>query len=635
MPLTAEDALETQETREKVDDLSLRITSQNEANAVRGKIDTLLNTFERQRLAKKETIDEYHRAAQEDKSLEGLQGFYKWIADQWQKSMVALNGVHGEINQAVRQGIAGENDREFLMQELILTDRHDFVGEVEKIRNVLREKMERMRRDRQEYDQFKNHKLVQNTGFLKVDKDTKFPVPDEKVFLALTVPQRRELLKKLREALPAAEQYAGKAGKEKTPELDKTYNRLLIEARDQERIIGRKTFDKFQDGFKKIDRKEKEEWIRGFQAEMERYRTLWKQIRGTLKDEPLQHMEHQRNAMGYTQLFTEFGRVKGVESARVVGNYDQKLDQLRAQKIISLHTSNALKKDIRSKDLKEQYRYQQELEGQMTRYRQLRAGIDQLKDKNVREELDELYESPEHGYTQISARYQQLSSQKDQPGGRTFESKMQKLSNIRRDRVRKNVIWSEKLLDTREKKEKMVRRLDQVVRMQETQSYDQSSYAGNVRELRHEREMKRAKPSTDSAAPEKSSLFQRLFGRKQEQRQEQESAESSASNESQSVASQRAQNRQLQQESSEGVQTITQANDAFSMTRVNVGPTEKKVVQFRIGDRQAMEIFLQEDLQLEGRDQIHLMAKEGEVDRMKLEEIRFYRDHLRDQLRVA
>lgn len=610
-----QNALESLEEVKKPDSLDLEVESNHEAAGVRTKINTLLDTFERQKLARPKMIAEYRQAAENDKSLEGLQEFYHWILGKWQDSMWRLNAFHAEFDRAIREGIAGENDREFLMKALILTDRWDFVGQTDQIADKLKEKLKDMKKRREEYDRFRHHKLVEYTGFLRVDAATKIDIPDEKKFLSLSVPDRRALLDKLREVLPKAKAYAEKTGTAESGDLVKQYDELLKDAQFKRRIIGSVTARKFREGFRVIDTRDKREWIGEFQNQMKRYEDLWHKIRTTLKDEPLAKLEAQREEKGYTELFTAFGKAVEQESKTLCGCYDLELKKLHEEGVISVHTRNAFLREIRQKDFAEQKRYFSELPNQMQRYRELRANIKALP-KKAQAELEALYKSPDLGYQEIHQRYLELSGKVDVKPSDALNQKMQALQGIRRERVRKNVVWSEALLETDDEKQKMVYRLDRLIANREAGRYDQESYAKSAEELRKKRVQKKAQtPFTPS--------------------ERSESTAETAADESLSIASLRAQNRKMEAKSGEGVELTSKADDAFHMTRVTVGQEDHKVIRFGIGDRRAAKAFLQEEVRLEGRDEIHLMAKEGGIDRMTFEEIRHFRNYLKTSLQAA
>ncbi|GEM_PF-5155590 len=605
-----------------------KIENPYEIMAAREKIHGLLSAMELQRLAKPQTIAQYREAARVDNTLEGARGFYQWVSERWEKAMPRFTALQGQIDQAIQQDFAGENDRAFLMEQM--TVRHDFVGELEMLESSVKGKLDRMKKDRDAYDQLRNHPLVRNTGFLRLDASTKIPIPEAKVFLALTVPQRRELLKKVKEALPRATAYAKEAGDEKSAGLVKKYDKLLVDARTKGRSIGRVTEDKFRDGFKKISRQDKEEWLSGFPAEMKRYEDLWKNIRTTLKGPALEAMENKRDTLGYNQLFTEFGRVRAEESGAICTAYDGRLQKLQAERLISLHTRLSFSRDIREQPLAEQQHYTEQLDRQMEPYYALRQDIKNLKNKGVRSKLDALYDSPFHGLTEIRQEYLRLTGQAPASSASALADQ-QDLQNIRRDRVRKEVVKSTEILDTREKKERMIDRLTQLLRREDQTHYDQSDFSANVDNLRrdHQKQEQEKQP--------KPSLWSRVLGRKPVAPAEESPPETPAQStltQSQSVASLRAKNRQLESSSESGVSLTTRADEGFSRAKVTVGEQNRKVVRLDIGNREAMDLFLQEDLRLEtGRDTVDFMAKEGgETERMHFQDILSFRKILSQQL---
>lgn len=633
----------TESAENRLDGRDLEVIENRQALQARGKVRALLDTFESQKLATRETVRQYREAALADNTSQGLEGFYEWISQKHDEASERLTGLHDAITDAVRKGFAGENDRDFLMDHLILTDDQDFIGTSEKITKIVAEKLDRMQKDREAYDAVAQHRLVRNTGFLQADENTKIAIPDAKKFLEMAVPERRKLLESAKDALPKAEAYAKKIEAKEDTDLVKDYDKTLKKAQGEEKIIGAATAAKFREGFSVVDRKEKQRWIKEFDAQMGRYRDLWKDIRGTLTGKSLDAAESKRDTLGWSQLSAEFGRI-------MEGDYDKELDGLREKKIISAHTHAAFSKAMKAQDLAGKKDYRKGLSAEMERYQALRSQIDALDEPKIQKELNGMYDRSDCGYTEINERFQTLTGQATEAAPDDLDGKMRELSHLRRDRVRKNVAQSEGLLDTDDRKLKMVRRLDHLLESENAATYDQSGYADNVQRLRRERQVKtggpaeagRAEParpmSADSvpASAEKTpSLLKRFFSFGKKQAASPEGTAVPEAKASRSQAEDAAFARSLEQAQAAGVHTVRKADDAFQMTRVSVGSQEKRTMQVRIGNRQAMDAFLNEDAQIGPRDSLHLMAQDGEIDRLNLQEVRYFRDYLKTKLKTA
>jgi len=335
--------------------------------------------------------------------LKGIRDFAKKHEESVQKTM-------DRVQEAKKAKIASETDEEFLMAALIQKDDLGLAQNLEKADTLVAQKIERMKKDKDEYLAVSNHELVRNTGFLKTSKTEKFAIPKEDDFLKLTVPERRALLKKAKEMLPKAQEYAKKAATEESGKLGEEYTKLLKGAL-KKKIIGKKTYEKFLNGFNKIDNDEKQSWISEFDDQMKRYEKLWGDIRSTLKGEPLQHMESLRDQMGYTELFAEFGRTCEAEGKKVEGEYEKKLHGYREkEKIIGRHTIKGFmdgEDGIRRQDLKGKTKYLDQLDGQMERYRKLQKEIGMLP-KKARDYLES--KRDEWGYTELHGQWQRFKN---------------------------------------------------------------------------------------------------------------------------------------------------------------------------------------------------------------------------------
>ncbi len=314
--------------------------------------------------------------------------------------------VHNKIHMAIVSKFASVTDEAFLMEKLVIGNIKFLEGAAE-VEFLIDEKLGRMKKDREAYDNIMNHKLVKNIGYLKLNVTDKIKIPDEKAFLAMTVPERREMIKQVQAALPKAEKYAENVSEGDVNKLKARYDSKLKSALEQ-KIIGLSTYRKFLNGFSVVDAEEKEYWIEEFEAQMERYRELWKNIRGALRGPALAGMEAMRDKMGYTELFTEFGKVQKAECLNLSKNYAALLKNYQSQGIIGRHTVSKFNIWMTHQNLTSGYSAIDRLDNEMNRYRELWKEIEALKEEDqteLRSKIDIL------GYTELRREYERMNNE--------------------------------------------------------------------------------------------------------------------------------------------------------------------------------------------------------------------------------
>jgi len=392
---------------------------------------------------------------------------------------LAHNGgkIYESLTDAVKKGYASEKDRGFLINEI--THHHDFINKFPVAEKLIADKIDRMKKDREEYDKIANHKLVRNVGYLKVDAAIKIMVPGEKAYLGMTVPDRRELLKKLNEALPKAEKYAEKTGQVESKELTEKYKGLLDKAYGK-KIIGKKTYEKFLDGFKKIDKSEKETWVKEFPEQMVRYEKLWQEIRSSLKGKALDHMESLRDEKGYTELFTEFGKTRDAEKNRMDKEYDAKLEKFIQQGVIGKNTAGEFKKWMKSQDLESKYDAFDKLHdgsgGQMERYKKLHDDIG----KNLSGKQQEYIRSKLDGwgYAETKAQYDRFMKGEKLPSDEGASKESNALAAIRSTAVKAAIVETEIALKEKgaDKKKTFLSSIKRIFRNERRDEFDAKGF---------------------------------------------------------------------------------------------------------------------------------------------------------------
>lgn len=449
----------------------------------RSKISALLADFERGNLVTGKTADEYRKAAENEENAEGLEGFYQWMEKQWVRANEQLDGMKIRIDEGVRKKIMSSGDYNFLMENLILKEGTDFIGQCDKIDEVLTEKIQRMEKDRKRYDKITNHPLAEGQKHLKTGENSRFELPDEKQFLKWTVPERRKFLEAAEKQIPEAEKYAEKSEKSGEKLLEKKYTKLLSTAREK-KWIGKATEKKYLEDFKKQSGAEKARWVREMEngEQMDRYKKLWSKIRENLSGDALKEMEKKRETMGYSKLMEAFGIVLEKEKSSLDSDYEKKLEKAYGQGIVSRKTHKAFRENMKRQTLEGKKDYLKKFDEQMKKYTVLRVKISRINDKETRQSLESMYESEEAGFSEISARYQRVAARFED--GKSMEKFNDKnLIEVSDIKVRKAIVKSGEKMGDNEKKG-MLKRLTGYFESQQSEKIDASSFQKNLRQAR-------------------------------------------------------------------------------------------------------------------------------------------------------
>lgn len=388
--------------------------------------------------------------------------------------------IHEKIQAARVTKIASEGDEHFLMEQIKLKVKDfEFDQKAEWYEKRIDEKLAHMKRDKNQYMELAGHKLIKGIGYLKVDGNTRIELPNEEGFLKLTVLQRRELLKKLEEALPKAEVYAKEHESKEDKELTDGYKKKLDGAR-KKGIIGEHTYNEFWNSFKKIDHEEKKYWIGEFDAQMERYEILWGQIRGSLEGKALKSIESKIDDSGYTELFSEFGKLKRSESERLGKGYTQELEKYREEGIIGRHTMSQFALWMGQQELSDQYKAEKELPEQMLRYEELWQNVEDLSGKQqdfMRSKID-IY-----GYTELNQQYLAFKGGAEVPQAEVADSDPDSLSQLESKEVRNAIIETDEMLagQGKSKRSNFIEILDKMFRKVGRDKFDANSFQIQIR----------------------------------------------------------------------------------------------------------------------------------------------------------
>ncbi len=494
------------------------VNKQNQFIAARSKVEHLVKNPDWRKLASDKTAVEYEyflkaqgssisissgpvsdraRGAKKLDDPKHLEMTYSFMSQQWRRAEKRLHKVQHEIDKAIDQKYGSKVDKNFLIENLILTGTINFGADeqAQELEKVIKNKIKRMKEDRQSFDDISNNKLA-NEGYLQVSKDNKFKLIDEKAYLNLSVPERRKYLKEAQKALKEAIIYSGIQEGIELPKLKKEYLVELKKIKDDEKIIGMTTFNKCAEALEKLKKPEEiKYWIEMMRdkKDFKEHRDLWKNIRSELPphSNALNKMDSARDKMGYTDLFKLYGEIKNIECKRLNDAYKAKLQTARNAQIISESTMEEFMKDedgMEKQDLKGKYKYMAGLSQQLARYNRLRSDINQL-DKGKQEQLNKLYKQPKMGFTEIRDAYRKI---KDEKGAvvvtpNESESGLKLLNSITNPVVRDGISDSLKKIRAqgKEKQERFLQLLKDMTQGISPNEYDNRSYQNELLNLSH------------------------------------------------------------------------------------------------------------------------------------------------------
>ncbi len=488
--------LEQFEKRETENKLKETSESLRSADAIRGSISGLLQNEDFRRTLDPEALKNYEDMLRGQGKVKlddagQLARIHKFMVDEYEKVVRVQDRFDERIKEAIRSKVISEKDKGFYEEKIeqnVLNGKQIVTQEtMEKAERELQESLKKRLDERRAYDAIAQDPLVRD-GKLLVAKGKTISVPDEKAYLDMKVPERRKWLKEIKDALPKAKRYQEKEGDVESQRLGKEYETLLENAQ-KEGVIGKATAKKFMEGFKKIDLKEKEYWLKELSNgnQLKRYRELWKEARKTLSDVGFRRLVGQKDRLGYSELMTALGQEKDREGKMMEDEYGKKLSVLQKQKIISRHTQKAFLEDVQRQPLEKKKEYLQAFDTQMQRYKALRVKIDQMKDGGAKKTLDEMYERGECGYSEINAKYQRLAGQSVSVGSISpqQEEAERELDAIENRSVRRALKAGMKTIEKSQKKN-LVERLTNFFEGRLSANVDPLTYQKTLKEARSE-----------------------------------------------------------------------------------------------------------------------------------------------------
>ncbi|MBN2095899.1 phage tail tape measure protein [Candidatus Peregrinibacteria bacterium] len=594
-------------------------------DVVRNKIGRLLADPYFQRTLDKEALKNYQELVDkkghiDPNDTESLNKFYRFMADQFEEVQTAKKRITSHVEQAIRDKVITEKDRVFYKKNMkanVVSGNQIVTKEMlEQAEKDILESLENRRKERKEYDELANSPLVQ-AGFLLIDKNKKIPFPDETGYLKMSVPERRKWLKEIQKMLPKAKEYANSREEKEVKRLEEQYDTLL-EAAQKEGVIGKKTTEKFKSWFKGQNAETKKYAISQFVKETNRYRVLWKDIRKNLKGSAISRLENLKDQMGYTELRAEF----------IKEQYTGKLKEVRQQKIISKHTENAFLADFEQQSPERKQVYLDQFDSQIERYKGLRNQIDKMKDRKAQQVLNQMYESGNHGFGEIQAKYNRLTGQQlpESDKGEKSDLSLKILSTITNTTVRKEILHAKKSLSQGEKKT-FVERLTHYFSGRQSDQQDAVSYQDNIRTARRQHE--KAYQQNVAETAEEPDQNEGLEGSRQNL-QIHEVDEKAVERASQDISKK---DRSISPSKTPEIRIKKSTDRAYQQnTFVDEKGRKRRVVRVG-GTKEGVQAFNNEGLLNRDKDELSVMAKDGSnIVEMKMREVRVMEEVLRKSL---
>jgi hypothetical protein len=459
-PLEKESVGRQSKSTEKLDpvDFSSNPEQDPETQKIRDKIHGLLDVFEAKGLATKKTIEAYRKGAENDSNPENLKKYCEWIEESLGMAKGALGEVEGRLENGVRNRILSSADHNRLLEGLLAEG--DFVGKMRegKIMQQVEEALGQFQRDRETYDRIQTDPRFYNGGIQQRGR-APLLVPDLKAFLEMSLKARRAFLDKVRKILDRPVVGRKKSSPEEI-QVKERYQDKLAAAR-KEGVIGASVVQKFMGYFTALDSETKKVAFQNLDQILEPYAKLWAEIRNTFTGPLLKRLEGLRDSMDHQQLRAQFETTVSSEGLRIEGEYAQKLEKARTQKILPLHIGQEWKKSMKEAKLDGKRKQLESLDGELLAYEKLRQKIDATKDRKLREKMEIVFEDPSKRLEEIQDAFGRMD--KDKEGGdkgtkgrEAIQVKI--LSEVKNARVR-NALEKTQKESTHEEKRTMLGRL--------------------------------------------------------------------------------------------------------------------------------------------------------------------------------
>lgn len=475
----------------------------------RMKIESLLGEISAKKGARTAVVDKFREATKADQSAEGLKEFYKWIQKSWETAQNSSREITSDLDRAVFAKTLNTQDRTFLLSQLVQTDAHDFIDpkNQEKITSLIKEKIKRAQEDRKAYDNLVQHPLVRDKKEIPAGAGQKeVKVLAEADFMKLSLPERRKKVKEWNEALKKAEGVSKLSDAAEAVQIEKGYTEKLKQA-VKDKLIGEKSYKAFMDrkpdGFKHQTLDKKRQYLQGFDAQMERYKKFWGDVKDNLRSESQKHIEGLRDRMGYKELMKEYEKREGKDKAQNEKEYSVKLTAARkgtggkegkGKAIIGKHTFDEFMAGFKKQSLKEQTHWNKPdvFAKQMERYQKLWEGIEKdlpaSKQAELRKKQDTL------GYTQLNELYQHCKSgTESSASGFNVSTKAERIlkARVTNTSAREGIEEFAQTVGKSERKFKLVLNIfRQMVRRGEQGNFKPAQFQANLRRQRSNESIK-------------------------------------------------------------------------------------------------------------------------------------------------
>ena len=552
---------------------------------------------------------------------ENLSRFYEFMKNQFKDIRQMKKRITGHVKQAIQDRAIMEKDRIFYkekMKENVVSGKQVVTKEIlEQAEKDILESLENRRKERKEYDKIAKSPLVKNDHLIVSDSKN-IRVPNENQYLQMTVPERRKWLEKIREEIPKAKKYAGKKEEAKAKKLEKEYETLLKAAK-KEGIIGEEVSRKFMEWFKGQNNEKKQYAIGQFFKQMKRYKKLNDEINSTLSGTALVRMKKMKKTLGYTNLKNEFQKVMADEYGKRLKNEP-----------LSRHSKREYSEDMRNQSYENQMMYLKKFDQEMKHHRILWSKINQLKDKNVKRVLLEMYESDDNGYSKIQAKYNRLTGQKisETSDGKKTEPSIRILSTITNETVKKEILHAGKVLNQAQKKT-FTERITHFFLNKQSAEQDATTYQKNIQAARREHENAYSqREDIETFEPEELAL----------DKNSKDTNRSLGIHDIDEKATERLKpktkkTKTIQKTKAPEVRIKKSTDRAYQQNALIDKKGKKRRVVRVGGTKEAVRAFNNETLLNPDQDELSLMAKDGHhIVEMKMHEIRVMKKYLREGL---
>lgn len=301
--------------------------------------------------------------------------------------------IYKKMLKAKNEKIASDTDEKFLMK--FVFDNFDFVDQANEIEVAFEQKIENLKRDKKRYEKLSKNPFLQNEAILRVQAKGKIKLNNLKSYLEATVPERREFMDAIADAISNEEIKAAYEKKDKASMLTAYLSKLnrQVSTKPGQGSIGRYTFNVIKKKVSKLDLNGIKEWNDKFEEKIAERSDFCKEFRSTLRGAALAQMEANLQKMGFPDQQDSFKEIKKAESQRLCQDYKAALGKYRGA-IIGKHTESEFNSWMANLPLQAQYDAESRLEDweAMGKYRRLWFDIGTLdKDQQMemRSKLDE------------------------------------------------------------------------------------------------------------------------------------------------------------------------------------------------------------------------------------------------------